>query len=132
MDTPVIDRAAWRRLGWLGIASLCVLCLLPPPQLMESGIPHADKFFHGAAYGLLMWWNSVANERHYRWRWALGLLLLGITLEGLQGLTPERSMSAWDVLANSVGIVIGFYALRATPSRFPFFDRAKTEMPADS
>ena len=44
----------------------------------------------------------------------LGLVLLGIGLEHVQGTTDTRFADRWDALANTLGVIAGL-ALRLTP-----------------
>lgn len=103
----------WRMMGWLGLIITLLLSLLPPVQ-MESG-DHADKIVHLTGYALLMfWWAQVIT--HQRWKLAVAVVLFGLAIEGLQGLTPNRMPDLLDALANSAGVLIGWLAARALPS----------------
>lgn len=103
----------WRMVGWLGLIVTLLLSLLPPVQ-MESG-DHADKIVHLTGYALLMfWWAQVIT--HQRWKLAVAVVLFGLAIEGLQGLTPNRMPDLLDALANSAGVLIGWLAARALPS----------------
>lgn len=42
------------------------------------------------------------------WRVALGVLLFGIMIEGLQGMTAYRMFSVADMLANGAGVALGW------------------------
>lgn len=103
----------WRLAGWLGIALALAFSLGPPTLAEDSG--HADKFVHLAGYGLLMfWWAQLVVQR--RWRLALAVILFGLGLEGLQGLTPDRLPDAGDALANTAGVLLGWFAARLLPN----------------
>jgi hypothetical protein len=102
----------WRLGGWLGITATLVLSLMPP-MLGEAG--HSDKIVHLTGYAVLMfWWAQLVVER--RWRLALAVVLLGIGIELLQGLTPNRQPDVLDALANSSGVLIGWLAARLLPN----------------
>jgi VanZ family protein len=99
-------RGAWLGLGWLGVASVVVLSLIPsPPTAME----HGDKLGHAGSYALLMWWFAQAwLRREARALTAVGLLALGIALEFVQGWTGYRSFSIADMSADGLGIALGW------------------------
>ncbi len=87
---------------------------LMPPVLDESG-GHTDKIVHLAGYAVLMfWWAQLVVERH--WRLALAVMLFGVGIELLQGLTPNRQPDVLDALANSGGVLIGWLAARLLPN----------------
>ena len=50
-------RSAWLGLGWLGVAGVVVLSLIPAPP---TGPEHGDKLGHAGSYALLMWWFAQA------------------------------------------------------------------------
>jgi VanZ family protein len=103
----------WRLGGWLGVAATLVLSLGPPA--LEDGRAHADKFAHLAGYALLMaWWAQLVVAR--RWKLALAVVLFGIAIEGLQGLTASRQADPLDVLANAGGVLLGWLAARVLPN----------------
>ena len=99
----------WRVGGWLGVVVTLVVSLTPP-VLNESG-GHTDKLVHLAGYAVLMfWWAQLVTRR--RWKLALAVVLFGLAIELLQGLTPARQPDALDALANSAGVLVGWLAAR--------------------
>lgn len=104
----------WKTFGWLGVAAALVLSLIPP-VLNEAG--HNDKFVHLCGYAVLMfWWAQLVVER--RWRLAVSVMLFGVIIELLQGLTPFRQSDALDALANTGGVLLGWLAAHYLPN-FP-------------
>lgn len=91
---------------WLASLALVVaLSLLPdvgPPAVFN----HADLAAHAIAYAWLALLPRLAL-RHNPRAWALAMLGLGLALELLQGLTPYRSLSGWDMAANTLGVALG-------------------------
>lgn len=63
-----------------------------------------DKAQHALGYGVLALLLIASQRVHRPWRAGLIVLAIGIGLELMQGLTPERSMDALDLLANALGI----------------------------
>ena len=76
----------WRFIGWLGVASLCAISVLPPPSLLTTGPKYGDKLYHLVAYATLTWWLAMGYERRHWCAIAVGLTLLGMVLELLHGL----------------------------------------------
>jgi VanZ family protein len=103
----------WRTAGWLGVAATLLLSLLPP-VLDESG-EHIDKLVHMACYAMLMvWWAQLVTRQ--RWKLAVALIVYGIAVEGLQSLTPDRMPDTLDALANTAGVLLGWFAARRLPN----------------
>jgi len=112
----MIERLWWAA-GWLGIALTLAFSLLPP--VLDSSSGHTDKIVHCAGYAVLMFWWAQLVPRQ-RWKLAAAVVLLGVAIELLQGLTPNRQTDPLDALANSAGVVIGWLAARllaASPIR---------------
>jgi VanZ family protein len=107
-------RSAWLGLGWLGVAGVVVLSLIPSPPV---GVEHGDKLGHAGTYALLMWWFAQAwLRRDTRARTAAGLLALGVAIEYAQGWTGYRDFSVADMAADALGIALGWLL---APPRLP-------------
>jgi len=107
---------AWSALWCLAIALVVAVSLLPAPDLPDA--PGSDKLHHFIAYFLLA---ASAVQLFARWPAllgaGLGLVLLGIGLEHLQGAaTDTRMADRLDALANTLGVIAGL-ATRMTPAR---------------
>ncbi len=103
----------WRVGGWLGIGLTLVLSLMP--SVLDTSDSHTDKFVHLAGYAALMfWWAQIVTRQ--RWKLAVAVILLGVVIEGLQGLTPNRQPDLLDVLANSGGVLLGWLFARFLPN----------------
>lgn len=101
------------RLARLGFATMAaaigVLSLLPLETLPETGA--WDKLEHLLAYGLLAGVGTSAFPK----RPVLlitGLIFYGGTLEVLQSFVPGRHPSLADVVANTIGVVVGHLLIR--------------------
>lgn len=104
-------RPYWLALGWLLVAAVCWLSLTPSP--VDTGIDQGDKIGHLLAYlGLMTWWGQLDARTN---RLLLLFLLMGMALEGLQGLTPSREPSLMDMVANASGALLGWLASRTWP-----------------
>ncbi|MHB1083903.1 MAG: VanZ family protein [Thiobacillus sp.] len=103
----------WLAGGWLGVIVTLMLSLLPP-VLNESG-NHTDKIIHLCGYAVLtFWWAQLVIER--RWRLAVAVVLFGVMIELLQGLTPARQPDVLDALANTGGVLLGWLVARFLPN----------------
>jgi VanZ family protein len=112
MTERVLQRL-WRGLGWLGVVLTLLVSLMPPA--LEVGGGHTDKIVHLTGYAVLMfWWAQLVTRR--RWKLALAVLMFGLAIELLQGLTPARQPDALDALANSGGVLLGWLAARLLPN----------------
>jgi VanZ family protein len=116
-------RTLWLALTWLQVALVWVLSLAPAtPELVGTG--HGDKLGHVLAYfSLAAWFTALAPGRAPRiW---LGLALMGIALEALQGVVSGvRTPSAADVVANLLGVAAGAaFSRRLWRGWLPWLDR---------
>ena len=103
----------WRGFGWLGVILALVLSLIPP--VLNEGSGQMDKIIHLSGYAVLMfWWAQLVTQK--RWKLAVAVVLFGIAIEGLQGLTPARQPDVLDALANSCGVLLGWFAARFSPN----------------
>lgn len=112
---PIARPRLWLGLWLLAVLLVWVVCLMPPPAL--PALPdNSDKVEHLLAYFML----AAAGVQLWRGARALallggGLLLMGLVIELAQGwLTVSRAADPWDMLANSLGVLLGL-ALAGTP-----------------
>ena len=93
----------WYGLGFLLLLAVMVASLLPAPDI---GV--GDKSSHLLVYFVLSgWFSLIAANRTILVYSLVGLVLFGILIEGLQGLTGYRYAEWGDVLANSLGCLLG-------------------------
>ncbi|HUQ25189.1 MAG TPA: VanZ family protein [Burkholderiales bacterium] len=72
-------------------------------------VDQGDKVGHFAAYGLLMLlFCQIYVRRNTRAACALAFVAMGIALEFLQGMTETRTFDVMDMLANTVGVALGW------------------------
>lgn len=101
-------------MGWLWLAGVCVLSLLPHPP-KPLAFESADKLEHLLAYAwLMLWFCQVRLTTQERLRYWVGLSLLGVALEWLQGMGGYRYFEYGDMLANASGVLLG-WGLAHTP-----------------
>ncbi|MEM9810195.1 MAG: VanZ family protein [Pseudomonadota bacterium] len=86
-------------------------------QVLLGSAEQSDKIGHFAAYGALGFVAALGFEKNRRLLTVfLVIVLYGVILEGVQGLSPVRSTSWADMLANSLGAMMGL-GLAATGMR---------------
>ena len=110
-----IPRPLWRVLAWLGVGVLLALSLLPVPVPPPLDFWNSDKLVHMSMYGSLMLCFSRGYARRHWLMIAAALGGLGLTIEYLQSLTPNRSASLLDEIANLSGISIMLLMVRRRP-----------------
>jgi len=86
------------------VAAIVWLSLTPAPPQVD--VAYGDKIGHLVAYGVLMFWFCQL----YRTRifYAVGFILMGTGLEVIQGQLGYRSYEVADMLANSLGVLLGW------------------------
>lgn len=96
-------------IGWLLVLLVCYFSLTPSPPKIDVQINHLDKIEHMFSYFILMFWFAqLYQQNKTRIYYAMFFVLLGITIEILQGLGGVRIFEYADMLANTTGVVIGF------------------------
>lgn len=99
--------------------ALTVGSLIKPVEINIT-ISNVDKILHTGAYGgLAFLWLSVYQLFNYQkqilwsppYKYILIMILIvifGIVIELLQGSTTDyRTADAWDVIANTIGVILG-------------------------
>ena len=113
---PLRRQKFWLLLWCTAVLAVIVVCLIPPPPL---ALPqNSDKVEHFLAYFLL----AGSAVQLFATRRALcvvtlGLVMMGVGIEWLQGaLTETRMADPMDALANSIGVLVGMLTA-FTPAR---------------
>ncbi len=104
-------RRAWQMVAWLLLCLITYLSLMPVPP-MPLTFDGLDKLEHSLAYLLLAGCFCLA----YNPRWVIFLIIWGVGIEFAQGWTGYRYFDVWDMLANSVGALLGRYLVQKTQS----------------
>ena len=107
MLSNTLLRRFWVGIGWFGVVLLIYPSLTPTPP--EIPVEQGDKFGHILAYATLMyWWAQLLPTTRQRTRVGAALLALGIALEYVQGWTGWRTFDYYDMLADAVGVALGW------------------------
>ena len=105
-------------MGWATVAAVVWLSLTSSPPRID--IEEGDKLGHLASYGTLMFWFSqLYREKGTRALYALGFGAMGVALEFAQGATGYRSFELFDMLADGVGVALGWAAALVLPVILP-------------
>ncbi len=105
---PLRHMWLWRGGGRALVLASIAVALLPAPPGMGS-FTFDDKIAHAVAFALLMlWYAQIYAGRRDRVRCASSLAVLGLIIELLQSLVPYRSADGWDLVADCVGVGLGF------------------------
>lgn len=111
-------RVLWSSIGWGLVLGVSVVSLIPDPP--RADVPAWDKLNHLIAYGVLMYWFAQLHDR--RLDVALWLLALGGGLEIAQGYTGYRQASGVDMLANALGVALGWLLAWRLPNPLLWFE----------
>lgn len=105
-----MSRGFWRALLAASMVAALAFALRPlaPGQGPENWFAHADKLLHVALFAAF-WWLSGRAGFAPGLALAVALLSFGAAVEWAQSaLTVTREASALDVLADAVGIALGW------------------------
>jgi len=94
----------WLVAGWLFVIVVIGGSLMPGNLLPATS---SDKLMHAGSYFLLMIWFGGLYRRAFHPLIGIVLLVLGVGLDLLQGLTATRSLDPRDMVANALGIAGG-------------------------
>lgn len=107
---PLRFARLWFSMAYALLVIVAIASLIPAPELGTS-----DKLLHLLTYACLSSVFSTLVCRNISLlNVVAGLIVFGIVLEFLQGMTGYRSMEVNDMLANSLGVVMGL-SVRLTP-----------------
>ena len=103
---PQPHRRIWLLLGWGMVFSVAVLSLVP----LDIDLSHnRDKFAHFIAYGSMTFWFAMLFPgRARQLAIALGFAAMGVAIEFLQRMTGYRTFDVADMVANGIGVAIGW------------------------
>lgn len=116
-------RPVWLALGWAMVGVIVWLSLTPsPPQV---GFEQSDKVGHLLGYGTVMFWFAQLYRGNARIAYAAGFGLMGLALELAQGALGYRSSEPLDVIANALGVALGWAAALILPTALPGAERER-------
>jgi len=99
-------RKLWISIGWLLVLTVCYLTLSSNPPDFYLTFEYSDKLKHLFAYFVLMvWFAQIYKTKESRFVFITFFILMGISLEVVQGLGQTRFFEYSDMLANSLGVL---------------------------
>lgn len=118
MNPELRYRKLWLIIGYFLIALVVYLSLTSSPVDIDTDLPFQDKLFHTLAYFTLMiWFLQIYHVKHDVFQWVIFFLCLGLLLEYLQSFDPKRYSEVGDMVANTLGVMLGA-GLSMTPLRY--------------
>ena len=107
-------RALWLAIGWGLVAAILWLSVTPRPP--DLGVEHGDKLGHFLAYGAVtLWFGQLYPRLATRAAYAAGFIAMGIALEFVQRWLGYRSFEVLDMVADAIGVVLGWTAASVVP-----------------
>jgi VanZ family protein len=101
-------------LGWAWVAAIVWLSVTPSPPKVDFA--QSDKLGHFLAYGsLMLWFCFLYAAAKTRIAHAAGFVAMGIGLEFIQGMLGYRTFEVFDMLANTIGVLLGWAAAMLVP-----------------
>ncbi len=97
----------WLRGLVFAVVTVILLTAGLRPQPIPELFAQEDKLHHGFGFLVFTFSCRLAFPQAKLLWIALGCLLTGLLIEGAQGLMPLRTASPYDMLANSLGVLMG-------------------------
>ena len=97
----------WRLIFFLALTAVMTLALLPTSG--PQGFTGQDKLLHGITFAVLFLiaCQGYPGKIYRKWLY-LGLFFYGASMEWLQGQTAYRSMEILDLVADMLGVALGY------------------------
>lgn len=112
-DSVLKFKMLWLLVGYGLIAYIIYSSLTPDPITMD--VSYFDKYAHTFGYFVLMgWFTQIYQTARVRLICFALFVSMGIGLEFAQDLTGYRYFDVYDMLANSLGVVLA-WLLAFTP-----------------
>ena len=106
-------RFFWLLVGYALVVLVVYLSLTSKPIDLYMGFKNQDKVYHAFAYFTLMsWFSQIYHRNVQRAQMVVAFVFLGILLEFLQGLTPNRDPDIADAMADTAGVLLGYVLTR--------------------
>src|SRR5207247_7188265 len=100
--------------GWALVGVILWLSLTPQPPQVD--FQQSDKVGHFIAYsGLMFWFCQLYRGARTRLAYAAGFIAMGIAIEFLQRASGYRSFEVMDMVADAIGVLLGWAAALALP-----------------
>jgi VanZ family protein len=108
MSLPVSWRQLWLGVGYFMILIVFYMSLTSHPMQMHS-VPFADKYGHFLSYFILHFWFACIYQKTAQRLFIAGCFVsMGIGIEFIQDLNPQRSFEVADMVADGLGVVMAY------------------------
>jgi hypothetical protein len=108
---PLRYTRRWQAAGIAVLVVVFVFALAPAIwfrlEMRDMTFIAGDKWLHGLTFTFLTVWFSGQYARRSYWRLAVGMLAFGAFIEVCQYMLSYRNAESMDLVADSIGIVIG-------------------------
>ncbi len=112
-------RSLWLVAGYCLVAFVIYSSLTPNPVTVD--VNYFDKYAHTFGYfSLMAWFMQLYHTKKSLCVCAGLLILMGVLLEFVQGTTGYRFFDLYDMLANTLGVLLA-WSLAKTPFPKIFF-----------
>ncbi len=101
----------WLTIGWLLVTVVLYSSLTSSP-IQTPGIEYGDKIGHFFAYFTLVFWFCQLYKNRSHILLFMLFVMMGVVVEFIQGQTGYRTFEVADMLANSLGAVMGWLLVR--------------------
>lgn len=97
-----------RKVIWGLMVFVVVLFSLLPQEQNFVQMPFSDKLVHFSTYFILTFVALLSSTKKHSLFMILAIqILIGICVEGAQSFVPGRTPEFLDILANSLGVLLG-------------------------
>ncbi len=108
-DPDLKLRFIWIAIGYGLVMLVVYLSTTATLPELDIDFTYQDKFFHILAYFTLMaWFSQIYHDRFQRNMIAFVFVFMGVILEYMQSFDASRSFEFADMVANTVGVALGF------------------------
>jgi VanZ family protein len=132
MHPPLRVICAWILVGFYAGGIFLVSSLAHPPFVSSWGLPQVDKLYHALEYGgltfVLIYALCLTRGTRPSTRLVVGAAMLAIVYGALdefhQAFTPNRTMSVYDLLADTMGASVVASVWLSVQRRWPMLVRS--------
>jgi VanZ family protein len=119
LDTDAMRlRKLWLAIGYAMIAAILWASFTPEPPQID--IEQADKFGHMFSYAVLMYWFcQLYAATRMRLAHAVAFVAMGVAIEFAQQETGYRTFEYFDMLADAIGVALGWAVAQASRINLP-------------
>lgn len=101
-------RRLWISVGFIMVLAVVLGSIVSLPGPVSAAMTH-DKLLHTLAYACLMgWFAQIYRHDLTRLVLVVGLIVMGIAIEFVQGSTGYRQFDIIDMVANTSGVVLAW------------------------